>query len=66
MVDTLKLRAAWIAKGKTQEEVAAIIGIAPKTMSLRMKEAVFGSDEIDTLVSALDISNPAEIFFPDW
>ncbi len=66
MVDVKKLKAAWVAKGMKQEDVAAIIGIAPKTMSQRMKVAVFGSDEIDKLVSALEITNPKEIFFPSW
>ena len=63
MVDTAKLKAAWVAKGKTQEEVAKIIGISSKTMSFRMKKGVFGSDEMERMINALDIENPSDIFF---
>lgn len=63
MVDTSKLKAAWVAKGKTQEDVAKIIGVSNKTMSCRMKKGVFGSDEMERMIKALDISNPSEIFF---
>lgn len=63
MVDTAKLKAAWVAKGKTQDEVAKIIGVSSKTMSFRMKKGVFGSDEMERMIDALDIKNPAEIFF---
>lgn len=66
MIDVCKLRAAWVAKGKTQEEVATALGISNKTMGERMKKAVFGSDEIDKLVTILDIRQPAEIFFLSW
>lgn len=63
MVDTAKLKAAWVAKGKTQDEVAKIIGVSSKTMSFRMKKGVFGSDEMERMIDALEIKNPAEIFF---
>lgn len=63
MVDTAKLKAAWVAKGKTQDDVAKIIGVSSKTMSLRMKKGVFGSDEMERMINALDIKKPAEIFF---
>ena len=63
MIDKAKLRAAWISKGKTQEDAARVIGVSPKTMSLRMKKGVFGSDEIEALIKEFDISNPCEIFF---
>ncbi|MGN0656073.1 MAG: helix-turn-helix domain-containing protein [Ruminiclostridium sp.] len=66
MVNVNKLRAAWIARGLTQGDVAKFIGISEKTMSMRMDKAVFGSDEIDILVEKLEISNPKEIFFPSW
>ena len=63
MIDTNALRAAWVKKGLTQEKVAEKLNITPKTMSLKMKKGVFGSDEIDKLVEILDISNPMSIFF---
>ena len=66
MVNVNKLRAAWIAKGFIQGDVAKFLGISEKTMSKRLETAVFGYDEIDILVEKLEISNPKEIFFPSW
>ena len=63
MVDTNKLRGCIVANGKTQEEVAKYIGIAPKTFSLRMKKKVFGSDEIEKMIDLLHIEDPMPIFF---
>lgn len=63
MVDTNKLRGCIVANGKTQEEVAKYIGIAPKTFSLRMKKKVFGSDEIEKMIELLKIEDPMPIFF---
>ena len=63
MVDTCKLRAAWVAKGYRQSDVAKIIGVSEKTFSARMKKGVFGSEEIEKLVKALEIKDPVPIFF---
>lgn len=63
MVDTNALRGVIAAKGKTQKDVAKMIGITPKTFYLRMQEKVFGSDEIQIMIEHLDIKNPMEIFF---
>lgn len=63
MVDANKLRGCIVAQGKTQEEVAKFIGIAPKTFSLKMKKGVFGSDEIEKMIELLDIDDPLSIFF---
>lgn len=63
MVNTNALRAEWVKKGLTQNQVAKSIGISSKTMSNRMKKKVFGTDEAKKLISLLDIENPAAIFF---
>lgn len=63
MVDANKLRGCIVAHGKTQEEVAKSIGISPKTFCLRMKKGVFGSDEIEKMITLLDIDDPIPIFF---
>ena len=63
MVDANKLRGCIVANGKTQEEVAKSIGITPKTFYLKMKKGVFGSDEIEKMISLLDIEDPMPIFF---
>jgi DNA-binding XRE family transcriptional regulator len=64
MVDTLKLKGAIVTAGHTQESVAKAIGMTPKTFYLRMKNGVFGSDEIEKMIELLDITDPMPIFFP--
>lgn len=63
MIDKNKLRAAWVSKGLTQATVAKEIGVSNKTFSLKMKKGVFGSDEIEKMISYLDIADPVAIFF---
>lgn len=63
MIDTNALKAEWVKKGLRQQDVAKIIGIAPKTLSLKLKRGVLGSDEIELLIAALDIDDPINIFF---
>ena len=62
MVDTNALRAEWVKKGLTQNQVAKSIGISSKTMTNRMKSKVFGTDEANDIILLLDIENPADIF----
>ena len=47
----------------TRKEMAAKLGIAPKTFSLKLEKGVFGSDEIEIMIKELKIENPADIFF---
>lgn len=63
MLDRNALRAEIVRNGKTQKEVAAIIGISEKTFITRMKRGVFGTDEAEKMISALNIQNPQAIFF---
>ena len=63
MIDTNALRGAIVAKGMTQQEVAVHMGITPKTFYSKMKKGVFGSDEIEVMISLLSIENPGKIFF---
>lgn len=63
MIDTAKLRGKIVEKGLTQQDVAHLIGKTPKTFYLKMKKGVFDSNEISKMVEALEIENPAEIFF---
>ena len=63
MVDCNKLRGCIVANGKTQEEVARLIGITPKTFYCKMKKGVFGSDEIEKMIDLLGIDDPLSIFF---
>lgn len=63
MLNKNKLRAAWVGKGLNQSDVAKAIGVSNKTFSARMKSGVFGSDEIEKMISYLDIDDPMGIFF---
>ena len=63
MVDANKLRGAIVSNGMTQEEVARQIGITPKTFYTKVKKGVFGSDEIDKMITILNIDDPISIFF---
>lgn len=65
MVDTLKLKALVIEKGKTQTGVAAEMGMSKKSWYDRMKKKKFDSDEMYQLIHILDIKDPALIFFAD-
>ena len=63
MVDTNKLRGAIVANGLTQEDVAKHLKMSSKTFYLRMKNGVFGSDEIEKMIDYLKIDDPMQIFF---
>lgn len=63
MVRTDKLRGIIAERGKSQADVAIMIGITPKTFYEKMKIGVFGSDEIQKMIDGLGISNPIDIFF---
>lgn len=58
-----KLRGLIVEKGMTLREVAEKIGMSDKTLYLKLKKGVFGTDEVQKLIELLDISNPMEIFF---
>ena len=63
MVDTKRLKGVIVANGKTQKEVAKHLGISEKTFYTRMKNGVFGSDEIEKMIDYLKIDDPISIFF---
>jgi DNA-binding XRE family transcriptional regulator len=47
----------------TKKDMAKLIGIAPKTLTAKMNKGVLGSDEMEVMIKALDIKDPASIFF---
>lgn len=63
MIDVDALKAEWVKKGYKQYEVAEMLGVTPKTLSIKLKKGVLGSDEIEMLIDKLDISKPMHIFF---
>lgn len=63
MININELKGRIVAKGYTQEEVARMLEITPKTMYTRMQRGVFNSDEIYKLIKILEIKDPMNIFF---
>ena len=63
LIRTDKLRGIIAERGMAQSDVAAIIGITPKTFYEKMKAGVFGSDEIEKMIDSLQIERPMDIFF---
>lgn len=63
MVDKNALKAEWVRKGMTKAEVTKAIGMSDPTFDRRLRKGVFGSDEIEKLISVLEIKNPMDIFF---
>ena len=63
MIKTNELRGVIAKNGLSQSDVAKMIGITPKTFYDKMKNGVFGSDEIQIMIDELHIENPMEIFF---
>ncbi len=63
MIKTDELKGIIAKNGKSQRDVANIIGVTEKTFYLKMKKGVFGSDEIEKMIGYLHIENPVDIFF---
>lgn len=63
MIKTNELKGIIVREGKTQQDVAELLGITPKTFYDKMKKGVFGSDEIQIMIVNLHIDNPVDIFF---
>ena len=62
MILVNELKGRIVSKGYTQAELAKKLGISSKTLSLKSKKGVFGSVEIEMLISLLEIENPMTIF----
>jgi hypothetical protein len=63
LINTNKLLGVFAENRKTKQDVAKILGMSPKTLGLRLKSGVFGSDEIEKLIDAFNIEDPMSIFF---
>lgn len=63
MIKTDELRGVIAKNGYSQSDIAAKIGVTPKTFYEKMKNGVFGSDEIQVMIDELHIENPIPIFF---
>lgn len=65
MIKINKLKARFVEKGYTQQDIAKELGITDVTLSRKLNRGVFNSDEIYKMIVLLDIENPTEIFFAD-
>lgn len=63
MIKTDELRGVIAKNGYSQSDIAKMIGITPKTFYEKMKNGVFGSDEIQIMIDNLNIDDPLAIFF---
>lgn len=63
MIKTNELRGIIVKNGFSQSDIANMIGITPKTFYEKMKNGVFGSDEIQIMIEKLHIDDPVSIFF---
>lgn len=63
MIKTNELRGIIAKNGLSQKDVAKMIGVTPKTFYEKMKNGVFGSDEIQIMIDELHIDDPMPIFF---
>ena len=63
MLNVLEFKAAMVRKGFNQKDIAKILGISEKTLYERLKNKRFGSDEIEKLITVLEINDPMPIFF---
>lgn len=63
MIKTDELRGIIAKNGYSQSDIAIKIGVTPKTFYEKMKNGVFGSDEIQIMIDELHIENPVAIFF---
>ena len=63
VIKTNELRGVIVKNGYSQSDVAKMIGVTPKTFYEKMKNGVFGSDEIQIMIDELHIEDPASIFF---
>lgn len=62
MVAVDKLRGIIAERGYSQRQIAEKIGVSPKTFYNKMQKGVFGTDEVERMVTLLRIDNPADIF----
>lgn len=63
MIMTRELEKLIKAKGYTFDEMAKLLGVPSNSFSIKLKQGIFGSEEIEKMRIILEIENPEEIFF---
>ena len=63
MIDRKALKAELARRGKSQKEMARLLGMSEKTFISRMRSGDFWLHEIERMMEVLEISDPMPIFF---
>lgn len=63
MIDTNVLRGLIYQRNLSQRKLAQMLGMTEKTFYSKMSKGIFGSDEIEKMISILNIKRPERIFF---
>ena len=63
MIRTDKVIGKIYEKQLNKSKVASMLGITPKTFSIKLKKGVLNSDEIGKLIEILCIEDPVDIIF---
>lgn len=63
MIMTGELEKLIKSKGYTFEEMAKLLAITSSSFDMKLKQGIFGSEEIEKMRIILEIKNPEEIFF---
>lgn len=65
MIQVDELKRIFSKNGKSQKEIAEMLGISSKTFYSKMDKGVFNSTEIQIMIDNLHIENPIDIFFAE-
>lgn len=63
MINVPELKAAMVRRGYNQKAIADKLGMSYQTLSRKMHKGVFGTDEVEKMISLLCIEDPVPIFF---
>lgn len=63
MIKTNELRGIFAKNGKSQTDVAKMLGITPKTFYGKMQKGIFNSNEIQAMIDEFHIEDPVGVFF---
>ena len=63
MIRTNVIKGKMVENGYSAQMMAKELGITPQTFYSKMRKGIFDSDEMFKMISLLNITDPAKIFF---